>query len=79
MTKISEASSDFELGDSSDFGIDNGEFEIPGFSDVETVATSKDGKIKRPVTAAEHRNLRRRRRTVQFAQRALPGSEPALF
>ena len=52
-SQISEASSDFELGDSSDFGIDNGEFEIPGFSDVETVATSKDGKIKRPVTAAE--------------------------
>ena len=52
-SQISEVSSDFELGNSADFGIDNGEFEIPGFSDVETVATNKDGKIKRPVSATE--------------------------
>ena len=52
-----DANGDFELGNSSDFGTDNGEFEIPGFSDVETVATSKDGKIKRPVTAAEQNEI----------------------
>ena len=52
-----DANGDFELGNSSDFGTDNGEFEIPGFSDVDTVATSKDGKIKRPVTAAEQNEI----------------------
>ena len=52
-----DANGDFELGNSSDFGTDNGEFEIPGFSDVDTVATSKDGKIKRPVTVAEQNEI----------------------
>ena len=39
---------DFELGASDDFGMDNGEFEIPGFSDVDEVQVSKNGKIKVP-------------------------------
>lgn len=42
------AGSDFDLGSSDDFGLDNGEFEIPGFSDVDTVLEGKDGKMKRP-------------------------------
>lgn len=41
--------SGFELGSSDDFGMDNGDFEIPGFSDVDEVAVSKNGKIKVPV------------------------------
>ena len=39
---------DFELGSSDEFGMENGEFEIPGFSDVQTVEVNKNGKIKVP-------------------------------
>ena len=39
----------FELGSSDEFGMENGDFEIPGFSDVDTVEVNKNGKIKVPV------------------------------
>ena len=38
----------FELGSSDEFGMENGDFEIPGFSDVDTVEVNKNGKIKVP-------------------------------
>ncbi|MCI6316326.1 MAG: tetratricopeptide repeat protein [Spirochaetia bacterium] len=38
----------FELGSSDEFGMENGDFEIPGFSDVDTVEVNKNGKIKIP-------------------------------
>lgn len=38
----------FELGSSDDFSMDNGDFEIPGFSDVDEVAVNKNGKIQVP-------------------------------
>ncbi len=43
----------FELGNSDDFAADNGEFEIPGFSDVQTVEVTKNGKIKVPTKEEE--------------------------
>ncbi len=44
-SKIGEKS-DFDLGSADDFKMDNGDFEIPGFSDVQTVEEGKNGKIK---------------------------------
>ena len=38
----------FELGSSDEFGMENGDFEIPGFSAVDTVEVNKNGKIKVP-------------------------------
>lgn len=38
----------FELGDAGDFAQEPGDFEIPGFSDVQTVEVNKNGKIKIP-------------------------------
>lgn len=46
--QISSDKGDFELGQDDDFKFDNGDFEIPGFSDVQTVAEGKNGKIKLP-------------------------------
>lgn len=43
----------FELGNSDDFASENMDFEIPGFSDVETVEVNKNGKIKVPVQEEE--------------------------
>ena len=43
-----QISNDFELGSSDDFGTENGDFEIPGFSDVQTAEVNKNGKIKVP-------------------------------
>lgn len=37
--------SGFELGSDDDIKLENGDFEIPGFSDVDTVAEHKNGKI----------------------------------
>lgn len=36
----------FELGNSNDFSSENSDFEIPGFSDVQTVEVNKNGKFK---------------------------------
>lgn len=36
----------FELGNSNDFSSETGDFEIPGFSDVQTVEVNKNGKFK---------------------------------
>lgn len=36
----------FELGNSNDFSVENNDFEIPGFSDVQTVEVNKNGKFK---------------------------------
>ena len=36
----------FELGNSNDFSEENSDFEIPGFSDVQTVEVNKNGKFK---------------------------------
>lgn len=36
----------FELGNSNDFSTETGDFEIPGFSDVQTVEVNKNGKFK---------------------------------
>ena len=36
----------FELGNSDDFSSENSDFEIPGFSDVQTVEVNKNGKFK---------------------------------
>ena len=46
-------SGNFELGNSDDFAADAGEFEIPGFSDVQTVEVTKNGKIKVPTKEEE--------------------------
>ncbi len=43
--QISGEKSDFELGNDSDFGIEGQDFEIPGFSDVETAKEEKHGPL----------------------------------
>lgn len=43
----------FELGNSDDFAAETGDFEIPGFSDVQTVEVNKNGKIKVPAKEEE--------------------------
>lgn len=47
----------FELGSSDDFGMDAGDFEIPGFSDVDEVAVSKNGKIKVPTAEKQEEEV----------------------
>ncbi|MGP1458375.1 MAG: periplasmic flagellar collar protein FlcA [Treponema sp.] len=42
----------FELDNSGDIKLDSGDFEIRGFTDVDTVAEGKNGKMKVPETAA---------------------------
>jgi tetratricopeptide (TPR) repeat protein len=44
-----EEKTDFELGEGSEFKNENTDFEIPGFSDTNTVPETKSGKIKLPV------------------------------
>lgn len=44
---------DFELGNANDFSDENSDFEIPGFSDVDTVEVGKNGKIKVPTKESE--------------------------
>lgn len=44
---------DFELGNANDFSDENSDFEIPGFSDVDTVEVGKNGKIKVPTSEKE--------------------------
>lgn len=46
----------FELGNSDDFAPESSDFEIPGFSDVDTVEVGKNGKIKVPVAKNESEN-----------------------
>lgn len=48
LSNNSSDASDFALGNADEFDVDNGDFEIPGFSDVETVKENKNGKIKVP-------------------------------
>ena len=43
--QLSGEKSDFELGNDSDFGIEGQDFEIPGFSDVETAKEEKHGPL----------------------------------
>lgn len=56
-SQIASTSDDFDLGDSSDFKSDNGDFEIPGFSDVDSVQENKNGKIKRQTAQSQPENV----------------------
>jgi tetratricopeptide (TPR) repeat protein len=48
-TKLADdEKSDFELGKGSDFKEENADFEIPGFSDTDTIKEDKNGRIKLP-------------------------------
>jgi tetratricopeptide (TPR) repeat protein len=48
-TKLADdEKSDFELGTDSDFKEENADFEIPGFSDTDTIKEDKNGRIKLP-------------------------------